>query len=495
MVMFSRPEYQALIRDYDTLAKLNTVQGDKLSVEKNVLEISEGGFLQAPKRTIKNLIYGGHNRENVTKYLEDLAKKTKQFADELLENPEIIKNNPRVVKGYAKKIGLVASAMSDLEYNYREEGPFSFKNEACAKLSNLFDQFKNINKLLKEELKKVDMPARSTPKPPIDFEAPINLKRIKLKMSKSQTPEDVLLLAKNAEKQMVPLWKKISVIALSVLATIIIAIPLQFLTTLKWVIWNPIEFIVKGKVSTKNPISWWATNISQLWTRYTSKAPKDAIERYAMQLLRAPIITERHVEAFSQISQHVKEIDLVHTDIGSNDFDELMSIIEKDRKFKNITKDKFGPNATQALKQLLDGLDGKLVKPFDFELFLMGYFNSLHLQWIDNPNFNSDKASDKVKTRFLEWKEKFDGDQENAQARLDYFMKTVTLDECLEGESKRVYITPKNLGKLIEIAGKNTECRQIKIPQQGSKLTSEVLSALKISGFKQDPEREWIYAR
>ena len=64
MVMFNRPEYQALIHDYDTLAKLNADQGDKLAVKKDILEISKGGFLQAPTRTVKNLIkYGGYNRE------------------------------------------------------------------------------------------------------------------------------------------------------------------------------------------------------------------------------------------------------------------------------------------------------------------------------------------------------------------------------------------------------------------------------------------------
>ena len=143
--------------NYDTIAKLNTNQGDKLAVNKNVLEISTGGFLQAPTRTVKNLIYGGYNRETVTSYLIVLARKTKEFANEILDNSENIKNYPNEAKQHAKKIKEVASAICSLSYHYRNEswkGRLT-KTETCEKLDKLYDNFDEIHKLLKKNIKQL----------------------------------------------------------------------------------------------------------------------------------------------------------------------------------------------------------------------------------------------------------------------------------------------------------------------------------------------------
>src|SRR5438046_687062 len=92
--IFNRPEYRSLIDEFETIAKLETSLGDKLAVKNGILEISKGGFLQAPTRTIKNIFKGGYNREAVTQHLEQLANKTDQIVEELLKDPENIKKSP-----------------------------------------------------------------------------------------------------------------------------------------------------------------------------------------------------------------------------------------------------------------------------------------------------------------------------------------------------------------------------------------------------------------
>ncbi|QLH34937.1 MAG: hypothetical protein HWD61_01330 [Parachlamydiaceae bacterium] len=101
--IFNQADYQALSRDYETLTRLETDQRDKLYVKNSSLEITKGGFLQAPIRTFKNIFTGGYNRSAVLQHLNTMADKTEAFAKELLNNAQNIKNFPKEAKKFQKK--------------------------------------------------------------------------------------------------------------------------------------------------------------------------------------------------------------------------------------------------------------------------------------------------------------------------------------------------------------------------------------------------------
>ena len=86
---------------------------------------------------------------------------------------------------------------------------------------------------------------------------------------------------------------------------------------------------------------------------------------------------------FFKLSKYVDDVELTLAEIGSNDFDELMAMSKKDRRYGEMLEVDLQAGAIKALKQMLKGLDGRLVKPFDFQLFLMGH--RMELQWIGIP--------------------------------------------------------------------------------------------------------------
>lgn len=485
--IFNRPEYQSLMREYDTMAQLDTSRGDKFAVKNGVLEISKGGFLQAPTRTVKNVLHGGYNRDAVVKHLAELEKKTIQLMRDIFSDPANIRNSPLEVKQLQKKIRAVATALSDIEGAYRDE--MAIKDDTPKKLSALYDRFSNINKNLKAILKHVEMPEQ--PRPPIDFDAPVNLRKMKVtSMPKGQTPEDVLRLAKSAEKQIVPVWKKVGLVALTVLAMAVLVWPLTYLQALKYVIWNPIEFIARGKVTSDNPIIYWSKNMGSIWSKYLNNDPQKALEIYALQLVRAPVISEQHVAAFTKLAHHVKEVDLFNTAVASNKLEDLLSMLKENSDEHEINDYNFGKNAQETMSQMLDGLDGKLMTVREFEMFLRCHHEQL--RWIDDPAYVPRYRIQE----FVQWKAQFQGNERNAEERKAYFIQTNSIVEGIERRSKlQKLISPQNLLKVIEAIGKNPRCKKFEMGQYSHNLP-EVNAALKKHGFKQnDANYRWIYTR
>lgn len=144
------------------------------------------------------------------------------------------------------------------------------------------------------------------------------------------------------------------------------------------------------------------------------------------------------------------------------------------------------------MKKLLANLNGRLAKPHDFRLFLKNH--KTKLLWIDNSNFDRDKCEDIAK--FNEWKKGFEGNKDDVQAKQEYFIKNVNLDECFKHVQKfENYISPKNLVKLIQTASKNPKCHRIEGPKQEVRYLPEIRAALKENRFQQDPACAWIYKR
>ncbi len=485
--LFKGPQYQSLIRDYETLIKLDAAHDDKLAINKGVLEISKGGFLQAPTRTVKNIIKGGYNRESVTQYLEELSNKTDQFVADLLNNPENIENSLADTEQYQEKVKDVATALSDIEFRYRE----GRKNSISKRLQNLYNKFSNINKTLENKIKEVKKkyPVDFRPPPVIDFDAPINIHKIIYMPAERVQPDDILHLAQNAEKQICSTGKKVAVLAIAIFSSIIISVLLTIPTDLKWIVWNPIEWIIKGEVTSKDPLDWWIDNILRWVDLRTSPTAQAVLPFYASKILEAkPSITDNHVKVFTQLIKYVKKVEFTHVEFGYNDIDKFMDNLEKEQPFKDLLLPlKIGKNAHATLSLILKGMDDKLIAQRGFEDFFIEHFDQL--QWIDNPDHIS-KFNEKKQKKFNDWKNQFNGNIIDIEERKNYFIRTCSLDKYVEN---RTYITPDNLIKIIDAIGKEKNCRSFETPLGDNPI--EIKQALEKYGFKQNPQYQWKFSR
>lgn len=495
--IFKSPDFQTLFQDFETLEKINTDQGDKLAVHNGILEISPGGILQALIRTFKNLRYGGYNRDTVVLHLEKMARKTQTFIMELQEDPHYL-DYGNEFRQLVKTLKKVSSALSCIEYSYRDIKAFpAYKDLTCDKLSVLYRSFSSISKSLKEEFKSKEWKNLQAPqKKPLDLKNAANLEKIKLDMPSGQTPEETLELAKAAERQIVPLWKKVGSCVLAIFATLVLVLPLSSITFIKWTVWNPIEFALKGKITTQSPLNWWMKSAENaiLMPTFLDDS-KEAVRRYASQLLRTPIITEAHVKAFCELAPYVKEVELFPNGLGSKNIDELWSMIE-DIKFNSDTLNKsiFGKYALECLSQWVEQSTLKIITASDFYFALVKF--QRQLQWIDNPqNLLCKRPKDK------EWNDEFSeaqkaGYENTAEDRKRYFMDKLSKENPFNtpDDSHSRLISLSGLFQIISAIGKNSECHKIKLPLDSEKITA-VQEALSKYGFRQNPKHSWEYTR
>ncbi len=487
--IFKNPDIQTLFQDFETLEKINTYQGDKLAVHNGILEISPGGILQAPIRTFKNLRYGGYNRDTVVQHLEKMAYKTQAFIMELQKDPHYLDygNEFRQLVKTLKKVSL---ALSDLEYSYRDVIAFpAYKDLTCDKLSALYDSFSSISKSLKEEFKSKEWKNLQAPqKKPIDLKNAANMKKIKIHMPSGQTPEETLELAKAAESQKIPLWKKVGSCVSAIFAALLVCLPLGLMTVIKWTVWNPIEFALKGKITTLTPVSWGIKACHHWLFLALFDDSKEAVRRYANQLLLTPIITDAHVKAFCELASHVKEVDLFRSRLGSKNIDELWSM-EVMRPYE-INKSIFGEYALKSLSQLVDQCTLKIITASDFHFFLTQFQDSL--QWIDDPS-NNEKWTDEFSAAQKA------GYENTVEDRKRYFMDKLSQENPLNTShfphlKHQSLISLSGLFQIINAIVKNPECRKIQLPANSEKITA-VQEALSKHGFRQNPKHSWEYTR
>lgn len=301
--------YTTLSKDFDTVANIVTSRGDELALDRGTLVVNEGGFLKSPTRTVLNLVRGGYNRGAVIDYLEKLAEKTDAFVTKLEKVPNSLLQNE--TWEFAKKIKRASTCLEKLNFEYSSVRPCWYKGESShQKLGTVYSQFFALGHILKEQCKQAN-PHRQSARKLIDFDTPVNLRRIQYRLPSYQTPQDTLKLAESAEKQRVPLWKQRVAGTVFIAAFLVASVPLFALTALKWLIWNPIELAFTGKIETQNPFVWLVLTGATWWNfNYSNKLIERAVETYADQLLATPHITDAHVDAFCKLAPQVKQINM-----------------------------------------------------------------------------------------------------------------------------------------------------------------------------------------
>jgi hypothetical protein len=110
---------------------------------------------------------------------------------------------------------------------------------------------------------------------------------------------------------------------------LVFAIPLlkaSLLTVLKIVLWNPLEWLIRGEVRTISPLRWLLQELR------TDNRHMRAFQSFSTQLFHQPFITEEVVEAFKQFAPQANLLDLDNAVLASEDITELAPFIEEDKR-------------------------------------------------------------------------------------------------------------------------------------------------------------------
>lgn len=481
-------KHVSLLQDYDTIIKLHTAtwgHGDKLAVNQGKLEISPGGFLQAPTRTIKNLLYGGYNRDAVTIYLEGLVSKTSEFLKSLETDSSM---SPTDWNFIIKKIDTVTIRMNDLQYEYRAIKGW-FNDKTCERLSKIYNDFhlmrENLKKNHKDTLEKL---SELHDKKPLNITEVLDLKNIPIPLGKNL--EEIVQCAEIAEKHLLTFKQKLGVFFKTLLIHIVAAPIIVSLGILKIYVWNPFELIATGKIYTQNPINWFLTELKRANRYYERNEPKECLERYANGILETPIITDEHIKAFERFSCHVTEHGISNglLNFGSKNIDELWSITEASSPKKSY----YGTTALEIISELFKQSTAEMIHLSVFTSFLRD--NHEYLKWINN--YEKSAVSDKDKINDFEEDFVLNGNYEDSQAgRKKYFIDLFKDNNPFNTTSRNIrLISPQNFCKMIKAIGNNSAIKKIWIPQYG-KYLKNIKDVLAKHQFRRDGENESCFIR
>lgn len=374
-------DYQNLQQEFETIGTVQVQAGDKLAVFQGKLVVTKGGWLQGPARTILNMIYGGYNRDAVVAHLEQMKEKTAVISKKIFEDPDFARHNHVILKEFEGKMQDATLRILDIGFVYADIHARLSGDRTCKKFSALYGHFHTMDRALKRHLATiVSPPPLANEKEPLEQTPPIDFRKIELDLSPPQTPEKTLALAKHAQEyartHAVPLWKKVSFIALSVFSTVVLFETLFTLTVFKWYVWNPVEYALKGKVTTQNPLLYWVNTCHNYYISLFNgeKNAQHAAKAYTRQLANAADISDPATKAF---------VSSMAGPLGSQNIDALWAF--SDRKLsEDYHKKAWGPLARETVEEVVATSKLTTIEGFNFSFFLLRHF--FQLEWIDNPD-------------------------------------------------------------------------------------------------------------
>lgn len=409
--------------DISTLTALRTQWGDILDVTNSRLQLEKGKYYSDSSQII--LPYPSA----VADHLEALINKT---AKECFNFLQLSKNNTPAPEFYEKIVDFkrefkyLYKRISNLQYTLRSHPNKSYaeRYSALFKLANDFlEQIKSYKSILQKP------PIAERPIKHIEYNERTELVSIKWSYPERVPVGETVAAAKKAlilaQPKPQPLYIKfISVIASRTLLMIpFIAVGL--LTVFKIVLWNPLEWLIRGEVRTISPLRLF-TQALKIENRHT-----EAYQHFTTQIFHRPLITDEVAKAFEQLAPQAKLLDLEYSVLASEDITELADFIEEDTRPGAI------PLATylQTMKQICE------VK----KIQLQTLHRVTHLYKLYNDIYLNQQEKNQDVTNFLENRSK--GLKENAD-----ISKPCATDS---------YISPKILLRLLNAASLSPTCREI----------------------------------
>lgn len=431
-------------RDINVLGELRTSWNDRLKVCNETLQLEKGSGLREAGTPVAS------DANAVSNYLFNLTIIGKNCFKHIQENFDHFSDFYERISFFNKQCKCLSVRISDLQFTYRRH---DINDTRFAKhLSMIQDQAY----LLSLDVKKykstlIKPPLRERSPKHIDYNERTHLSEIKLKYPKRVPLEDTVAAAKKAlflagssdqdslylaflkktyscvqTHQRDPIYLKCMNVAIQGL----LLTPPMFLTILKTIIWNPIEYLFQGEVRSRSPL--FLTFESLCNHRHHMQA----YQRYATQLLHCPFITEQVAEAFERLAPHAESLDLEKATLGSNNIRELEPFLTDNKKPNAITVNQF----INGLEQIY--IQKKLETPVSLY--------TLHSRY--------------------EWFYRLNLDTKNKKIDL-IFSQVASIPDPIKPNPFYPVITPNALKRLLEAAVSSPACREIKISRFLSELT------------------------
>ncbi|HSX37800.1 MAG TPA: hypothetical protein VLE95_03105 [Chlamydiales bacterium] len=279
--LFLRPEYRWITAQCEVLKNLEADLGDKLAVKNDQFTLSKGGFTQPFTRFYFQCTKGGYSRDAVVAHFEQVWIEVDLFVRQLRNDPGFLALPE--TKTLAKQLFLLRKSVAEVERSYRDTT--AIRDNTCPKLKILFDRFYGISREFNHALRLEN-----------DF-----FETIPIQMPLHQTVADTVALGRRS--MMVATAAKIR--AKVAFVWFLFSIPwVALLALCKWTLWNPVELVVRGKITTENPVSWFGKNIDRITNQRIKKTFQTS--RYMGQLLHVPVITEEHMEGYRELASSIQ---------------------------------------------------------------------------------------------------------------------------------------------------------------------------------------------
>lgn len=297
--------------DLETIASIR--EGDKLGVRKGRLVIDRAGWTQGLVRTFKDIVYGGYNRDAVAEHCSTILSNLPKIPDDTL--PSTILSHPDLIL-----IDRLRAAFCKLSLTYYEG--FS----GSRPFWSLYDKTPFVMPTFSyDDLCKID---------PSD---------ITEDMLKDLTHTDMQNLVAHLNKQRVPTWKKIAAYALKFPLFPLLAV---VATPIKWVIWNPLEYILRGRVTSNNPFMWYVDMLCLLDRECFTINRETGLGACAAHMIQGPMITKEQLHDFKLLakdyfSSDCHSVKFSFLKIGKEattreNFEELLRILYQEPACKEI---------------------------------------------------------------------------------------------------------------------------------------------------------------
>lgn len=311
------------LNDTTVLTGLRTSWNDKLEVTEGGLRLDKGqhsrdrGVSIMPRPTV------------VADYLEALMKTTAEDYFRVLQASKT--DSPAFyeqVADFKRQVKCLYQCLSDLQYTFRSHD--CQDERSAVRYDQLFyiaHALRNRVKDYKSTLKKPPLTER--PIKHIEYNERIDLNSIKWGYPKRVPIQETVAAAKQALSLARGESQPSYIRCIKAIGNGLLHAPAllgaSILTALKIVLWNPLEWLIRGEVRTISPLRWMLQELRN------DNVHMRAYQRFSNQLFRQPLITEKVADAFKQLAPEANLLDLENVVLAAEDITELAPFIKEDK--------------------------------------------------------------------------------------------------------------------------------------------------------------------
>lgn len=423
-------------KDLAVLETLRTWRNDKLNVVDHHLELTQGTY----KRFCGAFVTPEPLKvaEHIQKLVDEIAK---PYFEDLKNSPSDLPEYYEKVEDFKGEVALLAKRASDLQFTFRSND--IDKEKYAAHYSQLHDSMVVLREKVENYKNTLKTPPSRSVKN-ITYNKDTELNSIIYLNSERVSVAGIVAAAKQA-LALAPkfsivrqplylrciIWMTVTLLSLPLLVPAVVACP--WLTTLKVVLWNPVEFCIRGEVRTLSPnqiLLGVIINILEASHLVYHDPHMEAYQHFVDKLVKRSVITDEIVEAFEALAPKAECLDLKHIVLRSDDITEFQDLIPEDKR----------PGAIPVAEYL------EIMKDLPIKTLM-----TLKIRYT------------KLNTVYL----KREDQNQTPQAFFNEDATWLGAQELLvtgHWSADSTYITPTQLTRLVNAASSSPTCRDIKLP-------------------------------